>query len=96
VTPSVETPPRTLALAKVCANCTVYSLWRSRSIDRLRNIAKKVEKEALSPLWTPAMVEAATGFQKIFSSRTYCHLEKTHVGLFEPACANFKPVQGQG
>jgi len=88
-----ETPPKTLFLAKICANCTVYSIWRSRSIERLRHIAKKVEKEADNPLWTQNMVEAAIGFQKIFSSRTYCHLEKTHVGLFEPACANFKPAR---
>jgi len=93
VTTSVETPREPLLSAKICANCAVYSLWRSRSIDRLRHIARKVEKEALNPLWTPTMVDAAISFQRIFSSRTYCHIEKTHVGLFEPACANFKQAR---
>jgi len=93
VTPRIKIPQETLVSAKICANCTVYSIWRSRSIDRLKHIAKKVEKEADKTLWTPSMVEAALSFQKIFSSRTYCHLEKTHVGLFEPACANFKPAR---
>ena len=93
VRPSIETLQKTLVSAKICANCTVYSIWRSRSIERLRHIAKTVEKEADKTLWTQTMVEAATSFQKIFTSRTYCHLEKTNVGLFEPACANFKPAR---
>jgi hypothetical protein len=89
----IEKSQKTPFPAKICANCTVYSIWRSRSIERLRHIAKTVEKEADKSLWTQPMVEAAIGFQKIFSSRTYCHFEKTHIGLFEPACANFRPAR---
>jgi Zn ribbon nucleic-acid-binding protein len=74
--------------AKICGNCQVFNLVRSRSIATLICLAE-FSKSSTMDYWSPRMVEAVESVAKLHTWRTYCKKENAYVTMFERACSFF-------
>jgi len=88
-------PPKTISQseetpvpAKICGNCQVFNLVRSRSIATLIWLAE-FSKSSTTDFWSPRMVEAVKSVAKLHTWRAYCKRENAYVTMFEHACSFF-------
>jgi hypothetical protein len=88
-------PPKTVSQtelmpipAKICGNCQVFNLMRSRSIATLIELAE-FSKSSTMNFWSPRMVEAVESVAKLHTWRAYCKKENAYVTMFERACSFF-------